>query len=64
MAQILQTNLLEDKSITVLRDASKIYPDSFEIWQRWSVIPSASPADIARAKAEMKRLDPFNPDLK
>ena len=64
VAQILQTNLLEDKSITVLRDASKIYPDSFEIWQRWSVIPSASPADIARAKAEMKRLDPFNPDLK
>ena len=64
VAQILQTNLLEDKSITVLRDASKIYPDSFDIWQRWSVIPSASPDDIAHAKAEMKRLDPFNPDLK
>ena len=64
VAQILQTNLLEDKSITVLRDASKIYPNSFDIWQRWSVIPSASPDDIAHAKAEMKRLDPFNPDLK
>jgi hypothetical protein len=64
VAQILQTNLLEDKSITVLRDASRIYPDSFDIWQRWSVIPSASLDDIAYAKVEMKRLDPFNPDIK
>jgi hypothetical protein len=35
-----------------------------ELWRRWSTIASATPADVARAKAEMKRLDPFNPDLK
>ena len=64
VAQILQENKLEDRAITVLRDASKIYPDSYEIWNRWAGITSASPIDIARAKAEMKRLDPFNPDLK
>jgi O-antigen ligase len=63
-AQILAENKLEDKAIQVLSDASKLYPDSFEIWQRWSGIPSATPAQIATAKAEMKRLDPFNPDLK
>jgi hypothetical protein len=64
VAQILQENKLEDRAIVVLRDASKIYPDSYEIWNRWAGIASASPNDVARAKAEMKRLDPFNPDLK
>jgi len=63
-AQILAENKLEKEAINVLSDASLIYPDSFETWQRWSGIPSASPAEIAKAKAEMKRLDPFNPDLK
>jgi O-antigen ligase len=63
-AQILAENKLEDKAIQILSDASKLYPDSFEVWQRWSGIPSATPAQIATAKAEIKRLDPFNPDLK
>jgi hypothetical protein len=64
VARILQENKLEDRAITVLRDASKIYPDSFEIWNRWAEITTATPNDIARAKAEMKRLDPLNPNLK
>jgi hypothetical protein len=63
-AQILAENKLEDRAIQILSDASKLYPDSFEIWQRWSGIPSATPGQIAKAKAEMKRLDPLNPDLK
>ena len=64
VSQILQENKLESRAIAVLRDASKIYPDSMQLWQRWAGIPSASPSDIAKAKAEMKRLDPFNPELK
>ena len=64
VAQILEVNKLESRAITVLRDATEIYPDSIELWRRWSTIASAAPADVARAKAEMKRLDPFNPDLK
>jgi len=63
-AQILVENKLDDRAIKILEDASKLYPDSFELWQRWSQIPSASAAQIARANAEMKRLDPFNPELK
>jgi O-antigen ligase len=63
-AQIMAENKLEDRAIQILADASKLYPDSFELWQRWSQIPTATPAQIAKAKAEMKRLDPFNPDLK
>ena len=63
-AQILASNNLEANAIDVLRDASKIYPDSFDLWQQWSQIPSAIPAQIAKAKSEMKRLDPLNPALK
>ena len=63
-AQILASNNLEANAIEVLRDASIIYPDSFDLWQQWSAIPSATPAQIAKAKSEMKRLDPFNPALK
>jgi hypothetical protein len=64
VAQALQENKFESNAINVLRDASKIYPDSIDIWRRWAGILSADPADIAHAKAEMKRLDPYNPDLK
>jgi len=64
VAQILRGNDLDDRAIKVLSDASLIYPDSFDLWQMWSTIPTATPDQIARAKSEMKRLDPFNPDLK
>jgi len=64
VAQLLELNKLESRAITVLRDATEIYPDSIELWRRWSTIASATPADVARAKAEMKRLDPFNPGLR
>ena len=64
VAQLLQENKLESRAIAVLRDATEIYPDSMELWRRWSTIPSASPTDVARALAEMKRIDPNNPDIK
>jgi hypothetical protein len=64
VAQLLQENKLESRAIKVLRDATEIYPDSMELWRRWSTIQSASPADVARALSEMKRLDPNNPDIK
>jgi hypothetical protein len=63
-AQILASNKLEANAIQVLSDASKIYPDNFDLWQQWSQIPSATPAQISKAISEMKRLDPFNPGLK
>ena len=64
VAQILKENKLDDRAIKVLGDASLIYPDSFDLWQMWSTVPTATPDQIARAKSQMKRLDPFNPDLK
>jgi O-antigen ligase len=63
VARALQENKFESEAISVLRDAAKIYPDSIDLWRRWASIPSATPAEIARANAEIKRLDPFNPNL-
>jgi len=40
------------------------FPDFFGSWNELSQIPTATPAEIAEAKAQMKRLDPQNPDLK
>jgi O-antigen ligase len=64
VAQILKENNLDDRAIEVLSDATLIYPDSFDLWEMWSTVPTATPDQIVRAKSEMKRLDPFNRSLK
>jgi hypothetical protein len=64
VAQILKENNLDNRAIKVLSDASLIYPDSFDLWQLWTTVPTATPDQVARAKSEMKRLDPFNRSLK
>jgi O-antigen ligase len=62
--QILADNKLDQQAIAVLSDAVRIYPNSIDLWQRWSQIPTATEAQVARAKAEMKRLNPYDPTLK
>jgi O-antigen ligase len=64
VAKIMIANKLDDRAIEVLSDASLIYPDSFDLWQIWSTIPTATSSEVTRAKSEMKRLDPFNLDIK
>jgi hypothetical protein len=64
VARILIDNKLDERALSVLRDATKIYPDSFALWQIWASVPTAPANEIAKAKAEMKRLDPFNPEWK
>ena len=64
LAGILRNAQQDIKAIVVLQDATKRYPDSFDLWTLWTTIPTASPSEIASAKAQLKRLDPFNPDLK
>ena len=61
LAGILRNAQQDIKAIVVLRDATLRYPDSFELWTLWTTIPTASPSDIASAKAQLKRLNPFNP---
>lgn len=64
VAKILVENKLDDRAIKVLSDATRIYPDSFDLWQMWSTVPTATPNQIARAKSEMRRLDPYNKGIK
>lgn len=64
LAGILRNAALDAKALQVLREATTEYPDSFDLWTLWTTIPTASPADLATAKAQLKRLDPFNPGLK
>ena len=64
VAKIMIDNKLDARAIKVLSDASRIYPDSFDLWQMWSTIPTATPDQIARAKSEMRRLDPYNKGIK
>ena len=64
VAKIMVDNKLDDRAIKVLRDATRIYPDSFDLWQMWSTVPTATPNQIARAKSEMRRLDPYNKGIK
>jgi len=64
VATVLRDQKMDSEAIAVIRDATKGYPDSFDFWQLWTTIPTASPTDIAAAKAEMIRLDPFNPDIR
>ena len=63
VAAILKENNLNDEAISVLRKASSAYPDSFEVWSAWAAIQSADYREILRAKKQMRRLDPYNPDL-
>ena len=64
VAKIMIDNKLDNRAIRVLSDASLIYPDSFDVWETWSSVPTATPDQIVRAKSEMRRLDPYNKGIK
>ena len=62
LAGIYLNAKMDDKAVEVLRESTRTYPDSLDMWTLWLKIPTATPSDIAYAKAQLKRLDPFNPD--
>jgi len=64
LAGIFRNANLDAKAIQVLKEATAEYPDSYDLWNLWLTIPTASTSDLAAAKAQLKRLDPFNPELK
>ncbi len=63
LAIILRDNKLDNEAISVVQDANLGYPDSYDFWQLWASIPSASPREVDYAKGQLKRLDPSNPDF-
>jgi hypothetical protein len=64
VATALRDNKFEKEALEVIKDAAEEFPDTFEVWNLYSNLPNASSVEIAFAKAEMKRLDPLNPELK
>ena len=64
IALILNENKLPDQALAVVEDAKGRFPDSYDVWKVLASLPNAPAADIEAAKAQMKRLDPHNPELK
>jgi hypothetical protein len=60
----LNDNKLEDRGLEVAIDATEEFPDNFAVWATLTIMKSASEEQKTEARAQMKRLDPFNPDLK
>jgi hypothetical protein len=58
-AQILADNKLEIRAAQVLNDASKLYPNNYEVWLQWSRIVGISALQKASAEQELKRLETF-----
>ena len=64
VANILLDNKFEKESLQIIRDGVKTFPNTFELWKIMSIQPGATSVEIAEANRQMKRLDPFNPELK
>ena len=64
IALILNENKLPAQALAVVQDAKSRFPDSYDVWKVLASLPVAPAEDVAEAKAQMKRLDPNNPDLK
>ncbi len=64
VSEILRKGKFPDHSIVVIKNAIEFNPRSYEIWQEYSLQPNITPAELARAKRMMKKLDPLNPLLK
>ena len=62
-SSIFASNKLNDFAIKFAR-ASVIHdPNNFDSWRNLSRTPGATSAELTRAKLEMKKLDPLNPEL-
>jgi hypothetical protein len=63
-AQILREGNLPERSIVIAREAVVFNPMNFEAWKELSLQPNATEQERAEALATMKKMDPFNPNLK
>jgi O-antigen ligase len=64
VAVTLNDNKLEAQGLQVALDATKKFPDNYLVWATLDAMKSAAPDQKAQALAQMKRLDPLNPNLK
>ena len=64
VALVLQANKLDAQAQRVIDAALLKFPDEYGLWSVAAKLKTATPEQIAEANAQMKRLDPFNPNLK
>ena len=67
MIQVSMTfneNKLEAQGLAVAIDATENFPNNYAVWAALNAMKSATDAQKAAALAQMKRLDPLNPNLK
>jgi O-antigen ligase len=64
IAIILQENKLQEQALDVIEEASRRFPDSFDVWKVLASLEGTPKELVAEAKTQMKRLDPYNPTLK
>ena len=62
-ATMFRDNNYESLAIEILRDGVVRFPDSYDLWMVWAILPTAAPADVAHAVEELQRIDPYNPDV-
>ena len=53
-----------EQSLQVTRSLLARYPDSYRGWEILASLPNVDEREVLKAKAQMKRLDPLNPNLK
>jgi O-antigen ligase len=61
---VLDKNKFGDAGLEVILDAAERFPEKFGVWLTLSSMTKASDMQKAQALAQMKRLDPLNPNLK
>jgi O-antigen ligase len=64
IADILVNNKLIAEATAVSNDSIKQFSDDYPIWAIRTRLEGLPQAEIEKAKAQMKRLDPHNPNLK
>jgi hypothetical protein len=64
VATTLDQNKLPDRGLQVAVDAVERFPDNYSVWATLSLMSKASEEQKVQALAQMKRLDPLNPNLK
>jgi O-antigen ligase len=62
-ARVLERNKFHKEAHEITIRATQNFSDSFEVWSSLLYLTNSTEQDKARAKAEMKRLDPLNPDF-
>jgi hypothetical protein len=64
VAQLLREGNLPDRSIIISREAVEFNPMNYEAWRELSLQPNATASERDEALKTMKKLDPYNPNLK